>query len=654
MTFLRIINGITRGLLGAVILNFCITHVSAQRNWLGNSTSLSQLKSYLGSVDNWRHAEKAQLMADIQAIPEKVKRHLIQNGNHYLNYSWPALPATQMLEYEQNGNRSDYEGSLGKRRGALSALVIAELVEGKGRFIPQIINGIWATCEESTWALPAHLYLQKKYTPLPNPRENIIDLGDGMTTALISWTYFLLHDQLDSVASVLPERVEYELERRVISPYLQRNDFWWMGFHGQKVNNWNPWVNGNVLLTALLTEKSINRLDSVVYKTMRSVDFFINRYPPDGGCDEGPSYWSVAGGSLIAYLNLLKGATSGKIDLTDHPLICNMGRYIYRMNIGKDYFVDFADSHPQLTPDLVSVFEFGKACDNDTLKQFAAYFAKNKGSAADYFLHTENNLQRFVNYSKVYEEISAVSPSEPLVKRSWLPYLQVLTIRSHSGSAKGLFLAAKGGTNNESHNHNDVGNFIIYVNGKPALIDIGVGTYTKETFSKNRYKIFTMQSAWHNLPTINGVMQHAGGQYKAEDVNLHRDRKGTYLSMDIAGAYPKEADVKSWKRLLSFNGESITLQEKYELTAYKQPFTLSLITPLSVKAEGDFIVLKNTDSQHGLKIRFDPKRFQVKIEHKQLKDPKLLHEWQGSLKRILLIDKTDKPKGNYKIDFLLL
>jgi len=30
---------------------------------------------------------------------------------------------------------------------------------------------------------------------------------------------------------------------------------------------------------------------------------------------------------------------------------------------------------------------------------------------------------------------------------SWLPDLQVITLRSHSGSAKGLFLGAKAGTN---------------------------------------------------------------------------------------------------------------------------------------------------------------------------------------------------------------
>ena len=36
------------------------------------------------------------------------------------------------------------------------------------------------------------------------------------------------------------------------------------------------------------------------------------------------------------------------------------------------------------------------------------------------------------------------------------------------------------------------------------------GTYTKQTFGKDRYTIWTMQSNYHNLPMINGVPQKFG------------------------------------------------------------------------------------------------------------------------------------------------
>ncbi len=623
---------------------FSLQTAFAQKNWLQNSTTSSALGKDLEHIEQWRTGVKVNVYKAIREIPEKQKKELIQRAEKALSFDWPNLPAMVFLQFSETGNRSNYQRLRSKRRAVLSTLIIGELLEQKGRFIPQIINGIWAICEESTWALPAHLYLQKKYTPLPNPGEETVDLGEAGTTDLMSWTYLLLHQQLDSVSTVIPQRIRYELEKRIIRPYLKRNDFWWMGFQGQNVNNWNPWVNGSVLLTGLLSEKDNKRMVKTVYKTMRSVDHFINQYPRKGGCEEGPSYWSEAGGKLIFYLSLLKRATEGEIDITERPLIENMGRYIYRVNINKNEFVDFSDAHPTLTPNVISVFQFGKACHNDTLKQFASYFVRQGGSPADYFLHTNRRLIDFIRYLGVYKEISTIQPSQPLLKTSWLPDLQMLMVRSRGGTAKGLFLAAKGGNNGVSHNHNDVGNFIIYKDGKPEIIDIGVGTYTRQTFSKNRYKIFTMQSAWHNLPTINGKVQRAGATYKAKEVKI---KQGKEITMDIANAYPDSAGVKSWVRTLEFQNDQITLTEKYQLRKYTTPFTLSLITSQQhIQVEKGKVILDN-----GFYFTFDPRQFSVKIEPKRLSDHTLQRSWGTSLNRILLVDKKKKKSGKYKIVF---
>ncbi len=65
------------------------------------------------------------------------------------------------------------------------------------------------------------------------------------------------------------------------------------------------------------------------------------------------------------------------------------------------------------------------------------------------------------------------------------------------------------------------------MNGKPALIDVGRPTYTRQTFSGDRYKIWAMQSAYHNLPTVNGHMQEAGSQYAARKVSYQVDHNRT-------------------------------------------------------------------------------------------------------------------------------
>ena len=51
-----------------------------------------------------------------------------------------------------------------------------------------------------------------------------------------------------------------------------------------------------------------------------------------------------------------------------------------------------------------------------------------------------------------------------------------MTARVTERSSDGFYVAAQGGHNAESHNHNDVGNFIVFLNGKPVIVDVGVET----------------------------------------------------------------------------------------------------------------------------------------------------------------------------------
>ncbi len=69
---------------------------------------------------------------------------------------------------------------------AIACLFCAELAEGKGRFVPQIADGVFHFCEMSSWALSAHLckFSQAK-TAMPVKDDNTLELhqGDYVVTA---------------------------------------------------------------------------------------------------------------------------------------------------------------------------------------------------------------------------------------------------------------------------------------------------------------------------------------------------------------------------------------------------------------------------------------------------------------------------------------
>ena len=143
----------------------------------------------------------------------------------------------------------------------------------------------------------------------------------------------------------------------------------------------------------------------------------------------------------------------------------------------------------------------------------------------------------------------------------------------------GLFFAAKGGHNNESHNHNDVGTFLLYADNKPLLIDAGVGTYTKKTFSPERYTIWTMQTNYHNLPLINGYAQQFGREFKA--TNPQCNAKKSTFSLDIASAYPAEAGIDSYNRQYTLKGKTLIINDAYRLNEVKADNQLVFHTAVS-------------------------------------------------------------------------
>jgi hypothetical protein len=105
------------------------------------------------------------------------------------------------------------------------------------------------------------------------------------------------------------------------------------------------------------------------------------------------------------------------------------------------------------------------------------------------------------------------------------------------------------------------------VNVNPTIIDVRVGKYAKVTFSKDRYTIWSMQSQWHNTPTINGVQQKDGTNYFASNITHSSTEETISFGADIASAYLIEAEVKSWIRKIDFDGKAniVKVSNKYEL-----------------------------------------------------------------------------------------
>jgi hypothetical protein len=198
-----------------------------------------------------------------------------------------------------------------------------------------------------------------------------------------------------------------------------------------------------------------------------------------------------------------------------------------------------------------------------------------------------------------------------------------------------------------------VGNFIIYVNGRPFIIDVGKPTYTRQTFSSKRYEIWAMQSAYHNLPTINGEMQIDGRRYAAKDVTYKSGEDFAQLKMDISSAYPSKAGITSWVRTVRLNrGKNVEVTDFFELKAPSRDITQSLMTPCEiVQNEPGKLVLKDTKEPVLMNVRYDPETLRLQPEIIEIEDDRLSEMWGSRIYRLLLTPKTEVSRDSWKLEF---
>lgn len=596
----------------------------------------------------WRPFSTASQRAAWEALPAAVRQAAIKAGEEAMATPWPALPATLYLDYARTGNRARFEAPHFARRAILAALVQAECIEGRARFADAIADAVWSVCEETSWCIPAHDSMKQGKVTLCDPAQPIVDLFAAETGAQVAWTAYLVAPALDAVSKVIVPRLHREIASRILAPCLARDDFWWMGFKNRWVNNWNPWVNSNWLACALLCEADDARRAQHVRKILRSVDYFIEGYPADGGCDEGPVYWTRAAASLFDCLELLHWATGGAVDVYDRPLIRNMGQFEYRAHISGRWFINFADAAALLSPPAALIYRYGRRIDDADMQAFGAWAAREQQTHP---IRVPENPTRSLPGLFVQDPIAAAPARQPLLRDVFLPDTQVFVARDQGGSDRGLFLAAKGGHNAESHNHNDVGQFIVYADGRPLLIDVGVEVYTQKTFGPQRYEIWTMQSQYHNLPTVNGAQQQPGRQFAAGGLHYQADDAKAALGMDIAAAYGPEACIASWRRTVTLNrGRSVVVEDRYELSDRPSELFWSLVTPCRTDATAGAIALWPRDLPSGNvsgqgRVEFDAASLDARVEEIAITDANLRSIWGEKLFRIVLTAKAPAPKG---------
>lgn len=462
------------------------------------------------------------------------------------------LPWSLFRLYEDTGDRAKFENPKNDRRRRLNylqTLILSGRV--KDNSLDEPLNDIlWATCDEYTWVLPAHIWNQTGRSD-----DIQLDLGSCHVAYALAEALYLLGDHVDPRVA---KRCHAEIKRRALDSFLgPYKPHWWERGH----NNWGAVCASYLAMTFLYEEKCKERLNAALPRLIKTLDNYISSFPEDGSCVEGAAYWEYGLSHFAFIADFIREYTNDEINLFKAPALKKIGLFYQRMLLSENRTASFSDCK------RYRYYSYGFM--SKLADQIEGVARPGGHLVSDPFMRPDGIYASVRDYLWTNPEL----PEDPIEDAvEFFPNTQMLVVRKKPFGFGAIF-----GTNDAPHNHNDIGSFILINNDEEGPMDLGQGNYNKKNFSSERYTILNNGSQGHSVPIIDGNFQKDGPGFISKDVTLKQDGDTIVYSGDIASAYPTDAlnklqrtfTVQSNKAIttvtdeFSYNGEAKPIIERF-------------------------------------------------------------------------------------------
>ena len=487
---------------------------------------------------------------------------------YYIGDEIPPLTYNVRMLHDRVGTRREFETPYFRRRKFLSAAALLSAIYPENKeYFDKMQDLIFAICEEWSWAVPAHTF------DVGIDGNTQIDLFSAETALMLAEIYYIHEDRLEPI---IKSCIERELERRIFASYENKH-FWFEDC----THNWAPVCAGNVACAMLYMDAE--RFERNKERLLQPMKNFIEGQPNDGTCLEGISYWTYGFGFYVMTADIIYKYSDGKIDLFADPRVKKIAQYPSHAFLRGGISISNADSteNGKIDKYLVRLLT-ERIGDGIPLppKSSYGYWQGNCGWL---------NMSRYVLYSGA-EELD-----EGKLVSADLPDAGQVIVHEDKYS-----LFVKGGHNDEPHNHNDLGSFIISTDDGSVFCDLGAGLYVFGYFiPETRYDYFCNCSRGHSLPIINGQYQKPGKDRCADIVH-----EGNLITVEFAKAYDIDG-LLSVKR--SFLHEADTIVMKDEFVGGVKSVTERFISMKAPTAHDGYVEIS------GVRLYYDKDKCTVKI-----------------------------------------
>ena len=523
------------------------------------------MKNYFGIDFN----KKREALLKSEAARPMID-HIIKKADNALGKTYSVLKMSEYMLFYETGDRKIFENKYYERRDDCVSLSAALWLTGDEKYVKSLIDAIFVICDEYTWCLPAHADILNN--PYSEELVSRIDLANGETAKTLTEIVVVNEDKLPEYVN---KRIADEVRRRVINGLKSK-----CGWEGS-TSNWAS-VCGCCSASVLLHFGTEEEITSLMPKLYKAIDNFLKGYESDGCCKEGMIYWSFGFGHFLYFARLAYAFTGGEKNYFNEQKVRNIAMFPQKIRMGRTKLYCVSDSTQDYYADVKSLSFLRQIYGKDIL-----YPELDLGGHKDNIFSLTELLWFDTDY-KADEwpfDITYFKNSQLYIKRN-----------------KKYSFAAKGGTNGEPHNHNDIGSFMIVDNREDIPIaDVGRGEYTRETFDPDtRYTLFVNGSQGHSVPIINGKYQVAGVEYRAKNAEV----TDTSFSLDIEGAYEKGL-ISRIHRVFDLKDSSVVMTDEFDYSDKTESICERIISWSKPVVQDGYIMIGNT------KLIFDNDKYKA-------------------------------------------
>ncbi len=531
--------------------------------------------------------------------------------------------------YLLSGERLTFENQYFARRKQLTVLSLAFYLDSSRTDVLEMLEEvIWAICGEYSWALPAHLPVVEGQFYYSGDSFQWIDLFAAETAQSLSEIMELFKEKFSAQLLV---RIKHEIEIRILEPLEdQKWDWEW------KENNWSAVIAGCLGMT-ILTQLELHsfRQEKLLKRLEQAFNSYLRSFKADGVCVEGVGYWAYGFGYYCyfakKYLDIYH---------SDHffhsPKLKAIAEFPFYAQIGENRFVPFSDAHGEELPSgLVTFCSEYFQVKVPSVRKAASLFSDSCYRWAPAY----RNL--------IWTKESAAPGAE---QSHYFRDAEWLVMRNQRDD---FVFAGKGGRNDESHNHNDAGHFVIGTQEQLLLTDLGAGEYTKDYFNDHsRYQILNNRSLGHSVPFINGQEQK-NGNYGAEHASCEAVSKDqTIFSMQLQQAYGKNAGIGKYRREWRIDSKQREILLWDEMDFFENSparIRQNFISEIEPVIEADHI--RWIHGKDVLVLKFSPVLDEVRVIQEVFKDHQGI---QKTIHRVMLINLKNSSSYQRKYLFKLM